>query len=73
MPTLDFTPLATHFLLNKEMFHFIIGKQQIIYQIFTWKIDIVREGSCPAFELHFYHIESVNMFSQFEPFKSTRC
>ncbi|KAJ9536171.1 hypothetical protein OSB04_un000651 [Centaurea solstitialis] len=28
-----FTPLATHFLLNKEMFHFITGTQHIIYQI----------------------------------------
>ncbi|KAJ9547008.1 hypothetical protein OSB04_019551 [Centaurea solstitialis] len=54
MPTLVFTPLATHFLLNKEMFHFITGTQHIIYQVFIWKIDIETEGSCPAFELHFY-------------------
>ena len=62
MLTLDLTPLATHFLLNKEMFHFITGMQQITYQIFTWKIDIVREESCLVFELHFYHFESMNMF-----------
>ncbi|KAJ9541137.1 hypothetical protein OSB04_027643 [Centaurea solstitialis] len=40
------------------MFHFCTGTQHIIYQIFIRKVDIEKEGSCPAFELHFLHIES---------------
>ncbi|KAJ9544297.1 hypothetical protein OSB04_024004 [Centaurea solstitialis] len=46
------------------MFHFITGTQHIIYQVFIWKIDIETEGSCPAFELHFY-TSSREMFSHF--------
>ncbi|KAJ9553109.1 hypothetical protein OSB04_017154 [Centaurea solstitialis] len=80
MPTLDYTPPATHFLLNKKMFQFSTGTQHIIYQIFIRKVDIEKEGSCPAFELHFLHIESVNMLftilsllKHFMLFLSTLC
>ncbi|KAI3735981.1 hypothetical protein L6452_15510 [Arctium lappa] len=57
---LIYTPPATHFFLNKEMFQFFLGIQHIFYLIFIWKMWILKQKElCPTFAFQSCTIESM--------------